>query len=187
MRVDEKKSKTLADRLVWLEDNILAVLVFAITILLFVNVLLRYGSRYLSLPTISWAEEAIRYGIIWTTFLAAANAFRRESHFGVDVIFRVKSAPFVKLIRLLDDAGCFIFCGFVLYYGVQMVSFNMGGGQISPSLKLPLWLVYSVIPLSGGMSMIFIARNFIRKLKTPAEVLHSYNNTSQNTSQGGAE
>ncbi len=31
--------------------------------------------------------------------------------------------------------------------------------------------------------MIFIARNFIRKLRTPAEVLHQYNNTSQ----GGAE
>ena len=70
-----------------------------------------------------------------------------------------------------------------LFYGIQMVSFNMGGGQISPSLKLPLWLVYSVIPFSGGLSMIFIARNFIRKLRTPAEVLHQYNNTSQ----GGAE
>lgn len=180
--MNEKQTKTLADKLVWLEDNILALIVFAITILLFVNVILRYASRYMTLPTISWAEEAIRYGIIWTTFLAAANAFRRESHFGVDVIFRVKSASFVKLIRLLDDAGCFIFCGFVLYYGIQMVTFNMGGGQISPSLKLPLWLVYSVIPFSGGLSMIFIARNFIRKLKTPAEVLCQYNNTSQ----GGA-
>ena len=181
--MEEKKNKTLTDKFIWLEDNMLALIVLAITILLFVNVILRYASRYAVLPTISWAEEAIRYGIIWTTFLAAANAFRRESHFGVDVIFRVKSAPFVKFIRLLDDAGCFIFCGFVLYYGIQMVSFNMGGGQISPSLKLPLWLVYSVIPFSGGLSMIFIARNFIRKLRTPAEVLHQYNNTSQ----GGAE
>ena len=75
------------------------------------NVVLRYANRYfVELPTISWAEEAIRYGIIWTTFLAAANAFRRESHFGVDIIFRVKSAPFVKFIRLLDDVGAFVFC-----------------------------------------------------------------------------
>ena len=178
--MDERKTKTLKERLVWLEDNILAIIVFAITILLFVNVVLRYASRYfVTLPTISWAEEAIRYGIIWTTFLAAANAFRRESHFGVDLVVRVNSAPFVKFIRLLDDIGAFVFCGFVFYYGIKMVTFNMSGGQISPSLKLPLWMVYSIIPISGGMSLIFIVRNFIKKLKTPAEVLHAHNNTSQ--------
>ena len=83
--MEEKKNKTLTDKLIWLEDNILALIVLAITILLFVNVILRYASRYAVLPTISWAEEAIRYGIIWTTFLAAANAFRRESHFSGEV------------------------------------------------------------------------------------------------------
>ena len=36
--MEERKTKTLTERLVWLEDNILAIIVFAITILLFVNV-----------------------------------------------------------------------------------------------------------------------------------------------------
>ena len=174
----EKKKRSLSETLLWVEENLMAVIVLAVTVLLFINVILRYLSPHIpSLPRISWAEEAIRYGIIWVTFLAAANAFRRESHFGVDLIFRAKSANFVKMIRLLDDVGCFLFCGFVFYYGLKMVTFNMGGGQISPSLKLPLWMVYSIIPISGGLSMLYIVRNFIRKLKTPSEIIHADNNT----------
>lgn len=181
--MNEKKTKTVPAKLLWLEENLMALIVFAVTILLFVNVLLRYfgpiiqANSGVKLPTISWAEEAIRYGIIWITFLAAANAFRRESHFGVDLIFRMKSAKLGKAVRLFNDACCFIFCGFVCYYGVQMVLFNMGSGQVSPSMKLPFWMVYTVIPFSGGLSMLYIARNFIRKVITPAEVLHMYNNT----------
>ncbi len=183
--MNEKKTRSLTDRLIWFEENLMALIVFFITALLFVNVLIRYltvplyQTFSIKLPTISWAEEAIRYSIIWITFIAASNAFRRESHFGVDLIFRIKSAKLVKIVRLIDDIGAFIFCGFVLVYGIQMVTFNMSGGQISPALKLPLWLVYLIVPVSGGVSMLYIARNFIRKLKTPAEVLHTINNTSQ--------
>lgn len=180
--MEKKKTNTLISKLLWLEENLMAFVVLGVTMLLFASVLLRYFSptahRYgIGLPTFSWAEEAIRYCLIWITFFAAANAFRRESHFGVDLIFRVKFVKFVKFIRLLNDVGCFIFCGFILYYGIEMVTFNMGGGQISPALKLPLWLVYIIIPFSGGLSMIYIARNFIRKLLTPAEILHMINNT----------
>lgn len=180
--MDKKKTNPLISKLLWFEENFMALIVLGVTVLLFVNVLLRYFSplahRYgFPLPTFSWAEEAIRYCLIWVTFIAAANAFRRESHFGVDLIFRVKSVKLVKFIRLLNDIGCFIFCGFILYYGVKMVVFNMGGGQISPALKVPLWIVYMVIPISGGLSMAYIVRNFIRKLITPAEILYMINNT----------
>ena len=48
---------------------------------------------------------------------------------------------------------------------------------VSPTMKIPFWMVYSVIPFSGGLSMVYIARNFIRKLRTPAEILSKYNNT----------
>lgn len=99
--MEERKTKTLTERLVWLEDNILAIIVFAITILLFVNVVLRYANRYfVELPTISWAEEAIRYGIIWTTFLAAANAFRLRKPFWCRYYFSSEIGPFCKIYPL---------------------------------------------------------------------------------------
>lgn len=178
--MEQKKTNSFTSTLIWIEENIMALVVLGVTVLLFVNVILRYMAPHMpeGFPTISWAEEAIRYGIIWITFLAAANAFRRESHFGVDLIYRVKSPAFGKFIRMFNDVGCFVFCGFVFYYGLQMVLFNVSGGQVSPALKLPFWLVYSVIPFSGALSMLYIARNFVIKIKTPAEVLYKHNNTS---------
>ena len=60
-----------------------------------------------------------------------------------------------------------------------MVIFNMGTGQTSPAMQIELWKIYLVIPISGVISMIYIARNFIRKVITPADVLNQINNTNR--------
>lgn len=174
--MDERKPvRSFLGKLRFVEDNVTAIIVLFATLLLFVNVIMRYVFR----NSFYWAEELIRYILIWISFIGAAIAFRNESHFGVDLIFRVKSAAFAKAVRLINDIGCFVFCGFVCYYGLKMVTFNMGTGQISPAMQIPLWQVYLIIPLSGFVSMFYIAANFIRKIKTPAEVLHQITNTPQ--------
>lgn len=174
--MDARQTKKTIDGLKKGEEIITGLIVLGVTLFLFINAVLRYGFN----SSLSWAEEFIRYVMIWISFIGATIAFRNESHFGVDLIFRLKSVKLVKMVRLINDLGCFIFCGFVAYYGFKMVTFNMGTAQTSPALQIALWKVYSVIPLSGAVSMLYILRNFIRKVKTPAEVLHVLNNTNRN-------
>lgn len=173
--MDAKQIKKTSETLVRIEEVLIGLVVLGVTVLLFVNAVLRYGFD----SSLYWAEEFIRYALIWITFIGSAIAFRNESHFGVDLILRVKSEKFVKAVRLLNDIICFIFCGFVAYYGYKMVVFNMGTGQTSPAMQIELWKVYLIIPLSGVVSMVYIVRNFIRKIITSADVLNQINNTNR--------
>lgn len=40
--MDKKKARSLSERLIWIEENLMALIVLAVTVVLFINVLLRY-------------------------------------------------------------------------------------------------------------------------------------------------
>lgn len=61
---------------------VIAALLAIMTLLVFGNVVLRYGFGS-SLP---WVEEATRYMMIWTAYLGGGLAFRAGSHVAVEVL-----------------------------------------------------------------------------------------------------
>ena len=57
------------------EGYLTGLLLLGSTLLLFVNVFLRYVFH----SSTTWAEEAIRYAIIWVTFIGSAEVLMSES------------------------------------------------------------------------------------------------------------
>jgi C4-dicarboxylate transporter DctQ subunit len=135
------------------EENFIAVVHLGSTGVLFMNVVLRY---FFKMSTI-WAEEFIRYSMIWISFIGAAVCFRKGIHFGVDLILRVKSKPFVRVVKIFIEIVCLVFCCFLLKYSYDLVVFSRGTGQISPAMQVPLWAVYAVIPVSAALGAIYEA------------------------------
>ncbi|MDR1649459.1 MAG: TRAP transporter small permease [Synergistaceae bacterium] len=135
------------------EENFIAVVLVCSTGVLFMNVVLRY---FFKMSTI-WAEEFIRYSMIWISFIGSAVCFRKGIHFGVDLILRVKSKSFVRAVKIFIEAVCLAFCCFLLKYSVDLVLFSKGTGQISPAMQVPLWAVYAVIPFSAALGAIYEA------------------------------
>jgi TRAP-type C4-dicarboxylate transport system permease small subunit len=87
--------------------------------------------------------------LVWLTFLGASAAYRRGVHPGVDVLYR-RMPPWLKrtsavLIHLVSIG---LFCVMIVY-GYQFAHFVRF--QISPALYLPKWIVFSIIPVSGGI------------------------------------
>jgi C4-dicarboxylate transporter DctQ subunit len=117
------------------------------------NVVLRYFFR---MSTV-WAEEFIRYSMIWISFIGSAVCFRKGIHFGVDLILRVKSEPFVRAVKIFIETVCLAFCCFLLKYSVDLVLFSRGTSQISPAMQVPLWMVYTVIPFSAALGVVYEA------------------------------
>ena len=48
--MDKKKARSLSERLIWIEENLMALIVLAVTVVLFINVLLRYFSGCQAFP-----------------------------------------------------------------------------------------------------------------------------------------
>jgi C4-dicarboxylate transporter, DctQ subunit len=143
-----------------LEEILIATLLAAATLLIFVSVLHRYGSGisflypYLSQIRLSWAQELCIYMFIWMAKFGAAYGVRTGIHVGVDVLINQLNDNVRRQVVLFGLLCGALFTGIVGTMGAKFVIELMSTDQVSPDLELPSWLVYSCIPL-GSYLMCF--------------------------------
>jgi C4-dicarboxylate transporter DctQ subunit len=143
-----------------LEETLIATLIAAATLLIFVAVLHRYGSGipflypYLRPIHLSWAQELCIYMFIWMAKFGAAYGVRTGIHVGVDVLVNQLNPPIRRQVIMFSLFCGALFTGIVGTMGAKFVIELMGTDQVSPDLELPSWLVYACIPL-GSYLMCF--------------------------------
>ncbi len=145
MRRAVRQIDTLSHRLNAGVEYLLFGLGFSMSLIVAVQVFFRYALN----SSLFWSEELARFMLVWLTFLGASAAYRRGVHPGVDVLYR-RMPPWLKrtsavLIHLVSIG---LFC-VMIFYGYQFAHFVRF--QISPALYLPKWIVFSIIPVSGGI------------------------------------
>src|SRR4051812_40550840 len=143
-----------------LEEILIASLIAAATLLIFVAVVQRYAVGVSWLYPIfypidlTWAQELCIYMFVWMAKFGAAYGVRTGIHVGVDVVvnmLRPERRRFVIMFGLL--AGAF----FTFVVGVMGAKFIYGlyfTDQVSPDLELPRWAVFLCVPL-GSFLMCF--------------------------------
>ena len=111
-----------------------------------------------------WSEEAVRYLMIWITFVGSGICFRRSSHYGIDVIRRVKGKTFQKFVSIFVIAACAIFALLLLIYGGKMTAFTFKTGQLTAALRWPIWIVYLSVPVGGALILIHLVEVFLSEV-----------------------
>jgi len=152
-----------------LEEIIIASLMAAATLLIFVAVLHRYGTGISFLYPIlfpinlTWAQELCIYMFVWMAKFGAAYGVRTGIHVGVDVLIKQLKPETRNPIIMFS-----LFCGalFTAVIGTMGAKFVIGlysTEQVSPDMELPMWAVYLCVPL-GSYLMCFrflqVAWNF---------------------------
>jgi C4-dicarboxylate transporter DctQ subunit len=143
-----------------LEEIIIAGLMAAATLLIFVAVVHRYGTGvpflypYFIQLHISWAQELCIYMFVWMAKFGAAYGVRTGIHVGVDVLVnQLKPALRNKVVLFA------LFCGalFTFVVGTMGLKFVMelyATDQVSADLEAPRWIVFSAVP-AGSYLMCF--------------------------------
>ena len=143
-----------------LEEILIASLMAAATVLIFVAVLHRYASGVpLLFPLmhkihLSWAQEACIYMFVWMAKFGAAYGVRTGIHVGVDVLVNQLDERVRNKVILFGLFCGALFTAIVGTMGAKFVIGLMGTDQTSPDLELPSWIVYLAIPL-GSYLMCF--------------------------------
>jgi C4-dicarboxylate transporter, DctQ subunit len=156
-----------------LEEILIASLIAAATLLIFVAVVQRYmvGVPFLY-PfvyhiNLTWAQELCIYMFVWMAKFGAAYGVRTGIHVGVDVLInRLDDGMRGKFIVFGLLAGA-LFTGtvaalganFVWENGAHYAIFKFFGidtgdnyeGPTTPDLEWPTWIVYSAIPLGSSL------------------------------------
>lgn len=142
-----------------LEKGFLAWGIIFSSLLLFVNVIMRY---VFTLP-IYWAEELVRYLMVWMIFVGASQVAVWGGHVSVDIVPRIISKRANIVLSLFVNIVAILFCILLAYFSFQQMSRVKAAQQISPAMELPMWIAYLSIPLGTLLMLIrFIQQIYLR-------------------------
>jgi TRAP-type C4-dicarboxylate transport system permease small subunit len=133
-----------------------------LTIIVFLQVLFRYGLRF----PLDWAEEFAMVVFQWVSFIGAGIAVRRGFHFHVDLFTKRLPNRWQIATELLSSAAILAVGYILLHVGIKMM--EMAKYITLPVLYFSKAYVFLAIPIGGALMIIYqipIAWNQIRKLR----------------------
>lgn len=139
------------DRVLTRIENVLAASALGLaTIIAIVAVLL----RYLFGIFLFWSEEAIIYLIIYSTFLGAVITLRHNEHVNVDVFGAFLKARGKRAFAVLAAAITVVYLVCIGFFAWLLLFEPFSTSTITPSLKLPLWVVEAAVPI--GLTLMLL-------------------------------
>lgn len=131
-------------------DSILEKTLIVIMSFMVVNVLWQVFSRYILANPSSFTDELARYLMIWVGVLGAAYVAGKGNHVAITYFSEKLNPVNLKRVQIIINLTILSFAILGMFIGgVRLVYITLVLEQLSPALKIPLGLVYAVIPLSG--------------------------------------
>ena len=141
-------------------DKALAGTLIIAMVSILLTVIWQVVSRYVLKDPASVTEELSRFILIWIGILGAAYAYRQNAHLGFNLIVERQSRKVKRLLLTCVEVIVIIFCVLVMVYGgSELVSLTLELEQISAALGVKMGLIYSVLPLSGGLIIAYALVN----------------------------
>ncbi|MDN4501098.1 TRAP transporter small permease [Alteromonadaceae bacterium BrNp21-10] len=149
--------------LLLLINKVLEKLLIFIMATIVITVTWQVFSRFILQSPSSFTEELARFLLIWIGILGAAYAYRTKAHLGLDLFVEKMQPVRQKVARIFIEVVVMAFAGSVMVYGgLSLVMLAVELKQTSATLGLNMGLVYSVIPISGVLILLYGLDNLIQ-------------------------
>ncbi|MDD3794401.1 MAG: TRAP transporter small permease [Lachnospiraceae bacterium] len=124
-------------------------------IIVFVQVIMRYIMGH----SISWSEELTRYMFVGMIYMGVNLGIRDEIQIKIDVVDMIFKGKALKMIKVLQYVITLIAiaAGIVGSYYLVKVGFR----ATSPSLHMPMWMMYIVFPIGFFLDFIEVIRRIM--------------------------
>ncbi|PUE30608.1 TRAP transporter small permease [Limnohabitans sp. Jir72] len=138
----------------------LILILAAMSVIIFTNVVLRYTTN----QSIEWAEEVARHMMIWLTFIGCGPVLRYGGHIAIDNLQDSMPTKAAQMLRVLIAVLVTAFCIFSIWFGIQYMDRTQY--QITPATQISIAWIYLALPLGMGMTLIhwlLIVRSYIAR------------------------
>ncbi|MBF7082767.1 TRAP transporter small permease [Desulfallas sp. Bu1-1] len=152
-------------KLIYYMDNLEEIIITILLPLMCIVVFLSTFFRFAKMPLMPWGEELARYLMIWIVFLGLGTGAKKNAHFFVQLIINLVPKTFHKYVNIFRIMIVVIFCSIILFLSLSIVKSQMVMGQISPSLHIPMWIVYLAIPVGCASMALRSIQYLIKELK----------------------
>ena len=133
-----------------LEETIIALLLAAMTLVTFTQVVLRYffNSGFV------WALELTIFLFAWLVLFGMSYGVRVGAHIGVDLVVKKLSPPVAKVVGLIAIALCMFYAAVMTIGGYQDIDLLLLIGIEAEDLPIPLWTAKLILPLGFALLLV---------------------------------
>ncbi|GHV38131.1 hypothetical protein FACS1894187_16460 [Synergistales bacterium] len=145
--------KKLLDRF---EENFLIGGLWALLIMVFIQVLLRYFFRI----TWNWIEEVARFLFLWMVWIGAGYATKCRAHLRIEAFISKVSPGARKGFGFVSDVIWIAFAAFLAWTGAQLTWMLLWRNQLSPVMQIPMAYAYASVPVGVGLMLLHLIEQF---------------------------
>mgnify|MGYP001269091318 CR=1 FL=1 len=133
-----------------LEETFLSLLLVAMTLLVFAEVVMRFGFN----SGIHWAQEMTLLLAAWFVLYGASYGIKVGAHIGVDVFVKLLPRNAHRFFTLLGVALCLVYSGLLLYGSwIYLSKMKMIGIELE-DMPVPKWMAMSILVIGFVMLII---------------------------------
>lgn len=117
--------------------------------------------------SLTWAEEATRFLLIWASFLGATCVYRHSGNIAVTFVQDLFPPSARRIVRIFVHAVCLVLFVVLFYYGILYC-----GKQVRFAAAIPIKMkyVYMCLPISMCIMAYQAFVLMLRELKSNREV-----------------
>lgn len=145
-----------------LEEYLLCGSLVLTTLIIFAQIIMR--SIFNS--SLTWSEELTRYIFIWQIWLGVSIAERENAHIKLEITNSlIKSETVKEVLDIVASIVWLAFCGFLFVFGCQLVAQMYARGNVSSAMRLPMYIVYIVLPVSSAVLSLRLLARLVEDVK----------------------
>ena len=126
-----------------LEEGILALLLAFMTLLTFIQVVLRYVFN----SGIVWSLEATTYSFAALVLVGMSYGVRTKTHIAVDLFTRKLPEKLERYAKLTAVLACLVYAALMLYGSAIFVDRLLTLGNLARDVPAPKWLLTITMPI----------------------------------------
>ncbi len=145
-----------------LEEYLLCASLVVTTLIIFAQII----TRSVFNSSLTWSEELTRYIFIWQIWLGVSIAQKEKQHIKVELLFSfIKNEKFKDVVDIIATLIMIAFNVFLVIKGSELVGQMIVRHNLSGAMRLPMYIVYLVLPLSAGILSLRLAGQLVSDMK----------------------
>jgi TRAP-type C4-dicarboxylate transport system permease small subunit len=122
--------------------------------------------RYFFARPTEWSVELNEVFLVFITLFAGAELVKRDQHIQMDLLYNQLPGGPQKGVRILIYLVGFLICAGLFWLGVQAtISTYIGKVYAAGAFRLPLWVLYVMIPIGMGFMFLEYLARLLSELK----------------------
>ncbi len=111
------------------------------------------------------ANEIVTYSFIWIIYIGMIMATKDREHISVTMLPDRLSYRPRKILNIISNSLGLYFNIYIISNSLYLISMQQTLSSTSPIIKIPLYMLYYILPVSFFLSSIYVVRDIIENIR----------------------